>query len=66
VDSTGSEQDTAANICEYVDEPFASIKGGEFPDLLIDYQLLKKEPTYWNYYYYYYYHHHHHHHHASK
>jgi hypothetical protein len=37
-----------AGFCEHGNEHSVSIKGGEFRDLLIDYQLLKKDSAPWS------------------
>jgi hypothetical protein len=37
-----------AGSCEHGDEPSGYIKGGEFGDLLSDYQLLKKDSAPWS------------------
>jgi hypothetical protein len=36
-----------AGSCEHSNEPSGSIKVGEFPDLLSDCQLLKKDSAPW-------------------
>jgi hypothetical protein len=37
-----------AGSCEHGNESSGSINGGEFPDQLRDYQLLKKDIALWN------------------
>jgi hypothetical protein len=43
LESSGSEQGQMIVSCEQRNEPLGSIKGGEFLNLLNDYQLLKKD-----------------------
>jgi hypothetical protein len=48
LDSSGSGQGRVVGSCEHGNGTSGFIKGGEFFDWLIDYQLLKKDSDPWN------------------
>jgi hypothetical protein len=48
LDASGSKSGPVAEFCEHGTESSGCIKGGEFLDLLSDYQLLKEDSALWS------------------